>query len=189
MFAKDIKINGSGTIENGDYDSVVINGSCHINGNINCNELVVNGKLKCLGNINCTGDVTLNGLSKIDGNINANIIKVNGSASFEADCQCVELLTKGNLHSNGICSCKIFQFKGKEIDLKNLSCEIIKINPSVSGDASSINGVDITLNNMNLYKVSGEYLTIKGNTIVDVIEFKEKLILSNLVQVKEIVKF
>ena len=64
----DLRINGHGSANGGKYDSVNINGSGRIDGDLDCIDLKINGQCNLKGNVNAN-HMKINGNSSIDGTV------------------------------------------------------------------------------------------------------------------------
>lgn len=117
----DLKINGSGSATGGVYNSLVINGSGKISGDIECKEFVVHGTGEASGNVECK-TLRIDGSGRVGGNLKTDELKVNGSATFHSAVNGGNVTISGSSDMRG-----------------NLDAKAVKINGSISvtGDCNA----------------------------------------------------
>lgn len=117
----DLRIDGSGSASGGQYNSVRINGTGKVNGDISCNEFTINGSGEVVGNVE-SENVRINGSGNIKGSVKTTKLRVNGSANFESGVSAENITISGSTDVG-----------------KNLNAQQIKINGSVKvdGDCSA----------------------------------------------------
>lgn len=116
-----LRIDGSGSALGGQYNSVRINGTGKVNGDIICNEFTVNGSGEVEGNVE-SENIRINGSGNIRGSLKTTKLRVNGSANFESGISAEDITISGSADVG-----------------KNLDAQQIKINGSVKieGDCSA----------------------------------------------------
>jgi cytoskeletal protein CcmA (bactofilin family) len=125
---RNISISGSGTASGGDYHQVKVNGSAHINGDIQCETFKCNGSSHIEGNIT-TKTAKINGSAHIEGNMDAAEMTINGSTDIDGDLNCKELKVQGSSSVKG-------DLKGEEIIIRGSA----SIKGNVSGDEVDVKG-------------------------------------------------
>lgn len=79
---KEVKIDGMGTIVEGSYECIKINGTAKITGNVEFDSLKINGACKALGSL--TGkEMKINGDLKAEKDIRVKQVKINGAVKSE----------------------------------------------------------------------------------------------------------
>ena len=128
MNNNDIKINGSGSSGGGKYNSVSINGSGKINGDLECVEFKTNGSSKVAGNLKAesikisgsakiegdveVGDINISGSSHIVGNVKSKSIKISGSTHIEGSLYGEEVSVAGSVNIGKNCETECFKASG-----------------------------------------------------------------------------
>lgn len=160
----DVKILGSGSISQGEYNNVKVAGSGQILGNIKANDIKVSGSGDFQGNIitkgiKCSGSMSCNGTVK-----SSDILKVNGSGIFKEDLKGKEIILNGGSSISGNVSFENMISKGScEI---NGSCEgeefnsfgYIRINELLAADKINI----VPEGESYIKEIGGEEITIKS---------------------------
>jgi cytoskeletal protein CcmA (bactofilin family) len=128
MKQKNISISGSGTTAGGEYHQVKVNGSGHINSDIQCEIFKCNGSARIEGNIKAAS-AKVNGSAHIEGNMDTDEMSINGSTDIDGNLICNELKIQGSSNVKG-------NLKGKEIVVRGSA----SINGNVSGEEVNIKG-------------------------------------------------
>jgi cytoskeletal protein CcmA (bactofilin family) len=92
----DLKIVGTGSAPGGEYNSVKINGTGRIIGDISCVEFRINGSGNVDGNLTAD-DCKINGSGTVDGNIKAKQFKVSGSGQIRGTVSGDNMVISGSL--------------------------------------------------------------------------------------------
>lgn len=92
----DLKIGGSGSAPGGEYNSVKINGTGRIIGDISCREFRINGSGNVDGNLTAD-DCRISGTGTVDGNIKAKQFKVSGSGQVRGTVSGDNLTISGSV--------------------------------------------------------------------------------------------
>lgn len=160
-----LSINGSGSSNGGEYNSVSINGKGEINGDISCKSFHCNGLGTVNGNVK-SEKVKINGSSKIDGLLYANDLLVEGRASITKDVMIntftvngttsiggnvkgEEIKVKGKIKINGDCEVETFHSDGQFTVDGLLSAEQIEVVTYGECVAKEIGGKSITVKQKN----------------------------------------
>ncbi|ATO29822.1 hypothetical protein RA13_18880 [Bacillus atrophaeus] len=122
-------INGSGSSKGGKFQTVEINGSGIVTGDIECESLRFNGSGKADGKVKAeeviisgSGKITgaveadsihINGSASIHGNLQANKVKVAGFSSFGGFVKGEDLTISGKASIAEDCEIEMFQSEGK----------------------------------------------------------------------------
>ena len=185
----DVKIAGSGCIAGGEYNKVSISGSGTGTGNFTCKLLKVAGSAKFEGEV-FADEVSLAGSVKFQKSIKGNIIKIAGATKIESDISCEELKADGSLIVQGECNVGNLIIEGESSSFNNVYGDsiIIKTKRGKQITVNEIEATNIELRKVKANRVSGETVKITGSSIIDVIEFKESLKISENVEVKKIIK-
>lgn len=80
----DMHISGSGNIPAGEYESIKISGSAHLQGMVRCTSLGISGSAHG-DSIACSGDIRISGSAHFDGNVTTRSMTVSGSANVGRD--------------------------------------------------------------------------------------------------------
>lgn len=124
----DLRIDGSGTASGGLYDTIKINGSGKITGDVTCRVFRINGSGHVQGSL-VADDGRINGSATIDGHVKSRQMKISGSGQIKGgisgenliiagsatvgenlDVQQVKI--EGSVKINGNCNAETFQSDG-----------------------------------------------------------------------------
>lgn len=124
----DLRIDGSGSSGGGTYNSVKINGSGKISGDIICSEFKINGAGEAVGNveagrfvINGSGHIVgnlkaeeakISGSASLGGNVTGGTIKISGSADIKSGVDMHQIKIEGTMKAGGDCSAESFYSNG-----------------------------------------------------------------------------
>lgn len=188
MENQDLKIAGSGTISEGIYNNVVIAGSASANGEISCELLKIAGSGKFLGNVNAK-EVSVAGTTKFEANLKCEKIKIAGTVKVIGNISSEELNVDGVIAVEGECNVGTLYHKGEGSKYNNIYGENINIDGRRNKvTVNEIEATSITLHKVSAKRISGDVIKLTGKCEIDVLEYKSKLILTNNVQIKEIIK-
>ena len=141
----DVKIFGAGTVGKGKYETVSINGSANISGDIECSDFTVSGACSSSGRIDCENEIKVRGSAAFrkdvsadtvhcmgtavfSGNVSCNNIKIEGTARFCGDTKCDSFVSSGIIECDGVLNAKNTEivFGGKP-KVKEICGSIINI--------------------------------------------------------------
>ncbi len=160
---KNLIINGNGTAAGGDFDTVKINGSGKITGDVTCTDFSINGTGKAMGSVE-SDLVHVNGSGHILGAVKTDELKARGAATFDEDVSCESAYISG---------ASTFM---KSLDAKKIRVSgSIKVEMDCSADNFSSSGlfqiggllsadtIDVKLGMIvsTAHEIGGESITIK----------------------------
>lgn len=165
----DMKIDGMGSINQGQYKNISIDGMGTIQGDIEAEKVKIDGKAKALGKINCDklkvdgyftayDDINVedscgvNGYCKVAGSIKGKYFEVNGVANVEKEVNFDKTQVSGELNVFGDCQCGDFYLDGRAKIAGLLSGDNIELNISRINEIKEIGGekVSVKRNRENL---------------------------------------
>ena len=91
----DIRMSGSGVVAPGEYEEVIVSGSCKIEGPVRCGRLRCSGSVHGSGKIECAGTAEFSGSTHLDGELEAASVVCSGSFS------CADLRASGSAELSG----------------------------------------------------------------------------------------
>lgn len=161
-----INIDGIGSIREGQYQDVSIDGIGTIQGNIDVEKIKVNGKAKSLGKINTNymdvngvfnvsddikvkEECKINGYCKTAGSITGKYLDVNGRLSANGEVDFDNIQVSGEIFINGNCKCENLFLDGKA-----------KIDGLLSGDNLDLNILKVN----EIKEIGGEKISVKKRT-------------------------
>jgi len=150
----DLKINGSGSSAGGNYDSVIINGSGKIEGDLDCVYLKINGHGNVNGNVKADF-VKVHGENSIKGNLRAKKAKIHGTANINGNLAIDEIETYGSINVNGDCNAEIFKIEGTFEIEGLLNAGELEISLYGSSEAREIGGEKIIVKRKGKYHFLG----------------------------------
>lgn len=189
MEGQNIKIAGSGTVTEGKYNVISIAGSGVGNGQIECKTLKTAGSAKFHGNV-IAEDVDLAGSTKFQQNLKGVKINASGTLKVCGNLEAENIKTAGAVSVEGEMNVGILFHKGEGSSFNNIYGDCITLEGRKRKHIT-VNEIEAT--NINLYcvkaiRISGDNVKVTGNSVVDIIEFKQSLKISKNVTVKEIIK-
>ena len=107
----DLKINGSGSSAGAKYNSVVVNGSGRIDGDLDCIYMKINGQCDVNGNVKADS-VNVHGNTSIKGNLEAEKAKIHGTADINGNVSVEKAETYGSIDVKEDCNAEIFKIEG-----------------------------------------------------------------------------
>lgn len=146
--SNNISINGSGKVSGGTYDSVNINGSGCINGDLTCQTMTINGSGSVQGSLTTNGSFTINGSGSVHGDINGRgHISINGSGKVTGSVHCQVFRSAGSGQVYGDCEAEEITMEGGGRVEKLLNGENIRLvlYPQCHMHIGSIGGTNITV--------------------------------------------
>ncbi|WP_288221824.1 hypothetical protein [uncultured Clostridium sp.] len=150
MLENNINIEGIGSIREGQYEAITIDGVGTIQGDISVKRIEVNGKSKALGKISCN-KMDVNGYCKTKGIIKGKFLEVNGRVNSEKEVSFDNIKVSGELFVNGNCQCEDLYLDGR-----------MKISGLLSGD-----NLDLNISKVNEIKeIGGEKVSVKKNKTI-----------------------
>ncbi len=168
MLENNINIEGIGSIREGQYEAITIDGVGTIQGDISVKRIEVNGKSKALGKISCNEmdvngllstyddikvkeNCNVNGYCKTKGTIKGKFFEVNGRVNVEKEVSFDNIKVSGELFVNGNCQCEDLYLDGR-----------MKISGLLSGD-----NLDLNISKVNEIKeIGGEKVSVKKNKTI-----------------------
>ncbi len=124
----ELRIDGSGTSSGGTFDTIKINGSGKITGDVECSSFQINGSGHILGavkaddgKINGSGTIDgavkaknlkISGSAKIKGTLSGDSLKAEGSANFGGDLNVSQIKISGSVKIGGDCTAESFESEG-----------------------------------------------------------------------------
>ena len=156
-----INISGIGTLNEGEYDKVILSGSTKIIGDVKANKIVssgscksfanvegnsiqISGTMKCDGGLKSSDNIEISGTTKAKF-INANTLNISGSANVCEDCTFDKGRISGNLNVYGSCEGRDFKSSARLTIGKLLSADIVDINIEGRSSITEIGGERITI--------------------------------------------
>jgi len=106
----ELKIDGFGSSSGGVYDSVKINGTGKISGDVTCTVFRLNGSGNIMGNLDAENGI-INGSGNIEGTVKAEEFRINGSAQIKGGISGDSLTISGSVSI------------GEDLDVQNVKIE------------------------------------------------------------------
>lgn len=97
----DCRVSGSGNIDGGCYNRILVSGSCKVGGELVCRELRVSGNFRSAGKVDCSGEVRASGSMLCGGDMKAGDVNVSGSLKTEGDFAGENVSVSGGLRVGG----------------------------------------------------------------------------------------
>ncbi|MFP7233860.1 polymer-forming cytoskeletal protein [Bacillus subtilis] len=107
-------INGSGSSKGGTFQSVEINGSGTVTGDVECDTFSFNGTGKADGSVKAKM-VTISGSGKIHGDVEAESIRINGTGFIEGEVTAKQLKIAGASTFGGTVKAEDIDISGKAV--------------------------------------------------------------------------
>jgi cytoskeletal protein CcmA (bactofilin family) len=124
----DLRIDGSGTSTGGEFDSVKINGSGRITGDLCCRLFRINGSGHVLGSLEAE-DGKISGSGNIDGPVKARQFKISGSGKLRRG------ISGDNLTISGSATI------GSDLNVQHITVDgSVKVDGNCSGETFHVNG-------------------------------------------------
>lgn len=173
---RDLNLSGSGSVGGGDYNSVKINGSAKVLGNISCENLDINGSGKLNGTVKSTSigvsghstfmqntesaSINISGHSKFNDGLSSGKFTVSGTTKVAKDLKVQNLNVSGTLTVDGGISGENIRVSGTISSGKDLECESFNCRGSFS-----VNGL-LNAENIDILSYFGSKAKeIGGNSI------------------------
>lgn len=150
----DLRINGHGSASGGKYDSVNINGSGRIDGDLDCIDLKINGQCNLKGNINANY-VKINGNSSIDGNVESKKLEINGATDIKGSFYSENAEIYGSISIDGDCNAEFLKIEGSFKNEGLLNADELELSLHGSSQADEIGGSKITIKRKGKYDLFG----------------------------------
>ena len=125
---RDLKIYGQGSSSGGKYKNVIIKGSGHIKGDIECVNLKIYGDGQFDGNLKTEDTISIKGKTEFNGEIKAGNIKIQGEVQVKGEVFADETSITGNLTTDNDFNAEIFKLEGGFTINGLLNADNIKIN-------------------------------------------------------------
>ncbi len=187
----DSGINGFGRVSGGTYKNFKIAGSAIVTEE--CKAI----KIKIAGNADFKKSVTAKtfkvaGRCSVGGNIKVENISIAGSFTTNGNIDAENANFAGTVYVDGDINCEEFEANVTGSSFKNIYGESISFHKGNSISSRStieeIAATKINIENVKVNKVSGEFVIIGDDCIVDVVEYNNTLSLSKKAQISRIVK-
>ncbi|OPY23848.1 MAG: Polymer-forming cytoskeletal [Methanobacterium sp. PtaU1.Bin242] len=158
----DLIINGHGSVTGGKYNSVSINGSGRIDGDLECISLKINGQCTLNGNVKADS-VKVNGNNSIEGNLEAEKVNVKGTTDIKGNLSADKAETYGSISIDGDCNAEFLKIEGSFRIGGFLNADELELSLYGPSLANEIGGSEITV------KKSGKisFLGIKSKIMPD----------------------
>lgn len=179
----DVKLEGIGKVNGGNYKNIKISGMGGILGDINGEIVTIEGTCKADGSIKCI-NINVEGILEVAGSIEVNDkIYISGVTKIEGDFQGREAHINGKIDVKGLFSAdKINILLVGKNKIKEIGGEVISVleerRSFINGIiipnrliSDSIEGDVITLENTVCEMVRGHNVTIKGGCKIENIEY------------------
>lgn len=149
MKMNNIKVDGFGKVNEGQYDSISISGSGKLCGDIQCKQLNVEGSGKSEGNLTCD-TIVVSGVMKNEGNLNVKEANIEGVCNCEGDFKAERIVIDGAIKSEGYLNAEYLEVNGA---LKN-DTEINVDHMIVDGKVKAVDivGRKIEMNSNKIFR-------------------------------------
>ncbi|WP_027633189.1 hypothetical protein [Clostridium hydrogeniformans] len=180
-----LSIDGSGTIESGEYEDIDIYGRANLSGNVRCESLMINGvlesKYKIYGeSIEVNGavnisefaqgeEIEVNGAASFKNGLIFSSMEVNGRVSAIGEIKGERLEINGKVDIEGILNCESVEVGGcltatKDVTVESIECDgIIKIQGLLNGE------------NVFIESSSKSYVKEIGGGVIEIISTSKNL--------------
>ena len=204
LTSNEIKTSGMTNIE-GNVEAKLIktSGSCRIGGNALANDINTSGSINILGGVKVKNFNTSGG-AKIGKGVHGESIDFSGAIKVFEDCEAEVFKAKGSFDIGGLLnagdisieiygSCKVKEIGGENIEVKKGTATFFFIQKIMSYFSDTFNylttdiieGDNICLENTIAKVVRGNNITIGADCKIDLIEYKDKINISDKSTVKE----
>ena len=190
MELQNVNIAGVGVISGGNYNKVSIAGSANSNGEINCVNLKVAGSATFNYTV-ISDEINSSGSIKFMQDVKAKLIKSAGAIKINGNVSSETFKVDGSIEVKGECNIGTLNHKVESSKYNNIYGESIKIINRKRRSKITVNEIEATtieLKAVSCKRVSGDNLIIKSGCEIDIIEFRNSLIISKKANVKEIIK-
>lgn len=187
----DSGINGVGTVNGGTYKNFKIAGSATVNEDCKAE------KIKISGNAHFQKSVTAKsfkvaGRCIVGGNIKVDKLSIAGSLQANGNIDAEHASFAGTVYVDGDVNCEEFEANVTGSSFKNIYGESISFHKGNSilstSTVEEIAATRIFIENIKVNKVSGEFVTIGDDCIVELVEYNNTLSLSKKARITRIVK-
>ncbi len=184
------KISGASTfMKDISAQSVGVSGSFTCGGNIKAKDRVsASGVIKCSSNVKCA-ELNVSGQMTVGGEIEAENVKVSGQLDCDGLVNAEEVTIKGAGSTIGaIGGSRIVLRRGDILKSMTKIPIIGTIAKTVSGKikvTGSIEGDEITLENVDAARVSGRIVSIGDDCCIDLVQYSEEVTISEKARVKK----
>lgn len=165
----DLRINGHGSANGGKYDSVNINGSGRIDGDLDCIDLKINGQCNLKGNVNAN-HMKINGNSSIDGTVESKKMEINGATDIKGSLSAENAEIYGSISIEEDCNAESLKIGGSFKIEGLLNADELELILYGSSQADEIGGSKITI------KRKGKYDLFSLKSIIFAFEGGKELI-------------
>ena len=203
----DLKVAGASNIPSGKYSNIAIKGTSRMLGDIQCDNFFVSGVVKG-ESVECNGKVKIYGKAIFNNNVKSQDIEVKGKlialdveVADEFDCNggvvCDNLKAK-EIELNNSGSTSIQQIEGQDIEItmsasKKFLRSILFFSRKKKEGLNVqvrdyIQGEDISLQYVTTPKVSGKNIVIGDGCKIDLVEYKDVIVISPKAKVGKVNK-
>ena len=141
----DVKILGSGSISQGEYNNVKVAGSGQILGNIITKEIKCSGSMSCNGTVKSSYILKVNGSGIFKEDLTGKEIILNGGSSISGNVSFENMISRGSCEINGNCEGEEFNSFGYIRINELLAADKINIVPEGESYIKEIGGEEITI--------------------------------------------
>ena len=187
----DSGICGVGTVNRGTFKNFKIAGSANVNEDVKAE------KIKIAGNADFKKSVTAKtfkvaGRCTVGGNVKVEKLSIAGSFTSSGNIDAENANFSGMVHVDGDVNCEEFQANVSGSSFKNIYGESISFykgnSISTRSTIEEIAATRIHIENVKVNKISGEFVVIGDDCIVDLVEYNNTLSLSKKSKISRIVK-
>jgi len=183
-----INISGAGKIDGGEYGTIKISGASKAQGDIKAESVRVSGSAKFTGTVQAdeirvsgschfeksvkADQMSISGSCRINGEIEAEIIKISGTVVVDADINVDNFTVE----------------IGRGSSFQNIFGDIVTIHSHVLVSAKEIEATTIDVDNLKAHRISGEKVTVRGDSDIDIVEYRESLEIEEGTKIRKVVK-
>lgn len=188
MEKQDYKISGVGTLSGGSYNEVNISGSAKANEAINCEFLKVSGACDFKKSVEAKA-LRVSGACGFGENLRFDEASVSGALFVENGVTGENIKITGVCKIKGECNVERLEFVGDNGEFENIYGESITISSRKRQTKfNTIEATNIYLKNVEGYRISGDNVTVLGDSKIKIIEYKNTLKIDKNISVEEIIK-
>lgn len=125
---RDLKIYGQGSTSGGKFKNVIIKGSGHIKGDMECSNLQIYGDGEFEGNLKVADTINIKGKSEFNGGIKAEKFKMQGEVQIKGELFVDDTSITGNIETGNDFNAENFELEGGFTIDGLLNADKIKIN-------------------------------------------------------------
>lgn len=188
MEKQNYKISGVGTLAGGSYNEVCVSGSAKCNEALNCELLKVSGGGHFKKSVEAK-TVKISGGCEFSENLRFNEASISGALAVENGLTGENIKITGIATVKGECNVERMEFVGENGSFDNIYGESITISSRKHATKfNTIEATNIYLKNAEGYRISGDDVTVLGESKIKIIEYKNNLKIGKNIKVEEIIK-